>query len=82
MGKSALSVQFVHARFLEEYDPTIEGCHRTSLCQCHHHLINLRPSSLGPSATVDTYQKQCVIDDQAVLLDILDTAGLEDYRYH
>lgn len=30
---------------------------------------------------IDTYQKQCMIDDQSVLLDILDTAGLEDYRY-
>eukprot|EP00123_Amoebidium_parasiticum_P010450 comp20113_c0_seq1/m.24814 comp20113_c0_seq1/g.24814 ORF comp20113_c0_seq1/g.24814 comp20113_c0_seq1/m.24814 type:complete len:194 (-) comp20113_c0_seq1:557-1138(-) len=28
----------------------------------------------------DAYRKQCVVDDQAVLLDILDTAGQEEYN--
>ncbi|KIM59301.1 hypothetical protein SCLCIDRAFT_27414 [Scleroderma citrinum Foug A] len=27
----------------------------------------------------DTYRKQCVIDDEAALLDVLDTAGQEEY---
>ena len=27
-----------------------------------------------------SYQKQCVIDDEVALLDVLDTAGQEDYR--
>ena len=29
----------------------------------------------------DSYTKQCVIDDQVARLDILDTAGQEEFRY-
>src|SRR5271154_2215237 len=28
---------------------------------------------------VDSYRKQCVIDDEVALLDVLDTAGQEEY---
>src|SRR3954454_22928559 len=31
----------------------------------------------GPSA--DSYRKQCIIDDEVALLDVLDTAGQEEY---
>merc|ERR1711974_128 len=51
VGKSALTVQLVQGRFLEEYDPTIE----------------------------DSYRKQVTIDDQHCILNILDTAGQEEY---
>ncbi|CAG8501370.1 817_t:CDS:2 [Diversispora eburnea] len=47
VGKSALTIQFIQAHFVDEYDPTIE----------------------------DSYRKQCVIDDEVALLDVLDTAG-------
>ena len=30
----------------------------------------------------DSYRKQVVIDGETCLLDILDTAGQEEYRYH
>lgn len=30
-------------------------------------------------ADVDSYRKQCVIDDEVALLDVLDTAGQEEY---
>jgi GTPase KRas protein len=30
---------------------------------------------------LDSYRKQCVIDDEVALLDVLDTAGQEEYRY-
>jgi len=30
-------------------------------------------------ATLDSYRKQCVIDDEVALLDVLDTAGQEEY---
>lgn len=36
-------------------------------------LANL---ALGPT---DSYRKQCVIDDEVALLDVLDTAGQEEY---
>ncbi|CAG8613239.1 3160_t:CDS:2, partial [Cetraspora pellucida] len=53
VGKSALTIQFIQAHFVDEYDPTIE----------------------------DSYRKQCVIDDEVALLDVLDTAGQEEYRH-
>ncbi|MBM6384725.1 MAG: hypothetical protein JSY10_12130 [Paenibacillus sp.] len=29
---------------------------------------------------LDSYRKQCVIDEETALLDVLDTAGQEEYR--
>ncbi|GMM54469.1 Ras family GTPase [Maudiozyma humilis] len=51
VGKSALTIQLIHAHFVDEYDPTIE----------------------------DSYRKQVVIDEKVTILDILDTAGQEEY---
>jgi small GTP-binding protein len=51
VGKSAITVQFVHGKFLVRYDPTIE----------------------------DSYRKQLEVDGVACTLDILDTAGQEEY---
>ena len=34
---------------------------------------------LSSSALTDSYRKQCVIDDEVALLDVLDTAGQEEY---
>lgn len=33
----------------------------------------------GPLTPTDSYRKQCVIDDEVALLDVLDTAGQEEY---
>ena len=30
---------------------------------------------------LDSYRKQCMIDNEVVLLDVLDTAGQEEYSY-
>ncbi|KAH9958593.1 ras protein [Russula dissimulans] len=51
VGKSALTIQFMHNRFEEDYDPTIE----------------------------DLYRKTCVIDGEDALVDVLDTAGQEEF---
>ncbi|KAH9057826.1 protein ras-1 [Lactarius vividus] len=51
VGKSALTIQFMHNHFVDEYDPTIE----------------------------DSYRKQCVIDGEDALVDVLDTAGQEEF---
>ncbi|KAJ5070247.1 ras gtpase-related [Anaeramoeba ignava] len=51
VGKSALTVQFIHSQFLEDYEPTIE----------------------------DFYQKQVEIDGKVSMLEIIDTAGQEEY---
>jgi small GTP-binding protein len=51
VGKSWITVQFVHSKFLVRYDPTIE----------------------------DSYRKQVEVDGVACTVDILDTAGQEEY---
>jgi GTPase KRas protein len=51
VGKSTLTVQFIHGYYTEEYDPTIE----------------------------DAYRKQIEVDGVIAHLDILDTAGQEEY---
>lgn len=32
------------------------------------------------NGVIDSYRKQCVIDEEVALLDVLDTAGQEEYR--
>jgi len=68
VGKSCLTIQLIQAHFVDEYDPTIEGSYR-----------DLAPCYLICSFSPDSYRKQCVIDDEVALLDVLDTAGQEEY---
>lgn len=35
----------------------------------------------GSHTLLDSYRKQCMIDNEVVLLDVLDTAGQEEYSY-
>ncbi|XP_043460733.1 ras-related protein Ral-a isoform X1 [Leptopilina heterotoma] len=51
VGKSALTLQFMYAEFVEDYEPT----------------------------KADSYRKTVVLDGEEVQIDILDTAGQEDY---
>eukprot|EP01119_Soliformovum_irregulare_P022297 TRINITY_DN75_c0_g1_i1.p1 TRINITY_DN75_c0_g1~~TRINITY_DN75_c0_g1_i1.p1 ORF type:complete len:211 (+),score=30.85 TRINITY_DN75_c0_g1_i1:50-682(+) len=51
VGKSSITLQFVHNTFPTVYDPTIE----------------------------DNFRKQALIDDKCQMLDILDTAGQEEF---
>eukprot|EP00003_Mantamonas_plastica_P007684 TRINITY_DN16546_c0_g1_i1.p1 TRINITY_DN16546_c0_g1~~TRINITY_DN16546_c0_g1_i1.p1 ORF type:complete len:204 (-),score=77.21 TRINITY_DN16546_c0_g1_i1:62-637(-) len=51
VGKSALTIWFVHRHFVEVYDPTIE----------------------------DSYRTQATVDDSHYMLEIIDTAGQEEY---
>ena len=67
VGKSCLTIQLIQAHFVDEYDPTIEGVYILDITIT---LLNRRP---------DSYRKQCVIDDEVALLDVLDTAGQEEY---
>lgn len=70
MGKSCLTIQLIQSHFVDEYDPTIEG---QILFPVIHPRLHLTLSN------VDSYRKQCVIDDEVALLDVLDTAGQEEY---
>lgn len=68
VGKSALTIQFIQSHFVDEYDPTIEGERLRAPLVLIYLLFWL-----------DSYRKQCVIDDEVALLDVLDTAGQEEY---
>lgn len=68
VGKSCLTIQLIQSHFVDEYDPTIEG----TLTGLSLHITVL-------THTIDSYRKQCVIDDEVALLDVLDTAGQEEY---
>ena len=69
VGKSCLTIQLIQSHFVDEYDPTIEG------------TFQVNPSHANGSSRslLDSYRKQCVIDDEVALLDVLDTAGQEEY---
>lgn len=68
VGKSCLTIQLIQSHFVDEYDPTIEGMLAPGP------LIRRQPSL---PFFADSYRKQCVIDDEVALLDVLDTAGQE-----
>ena len=55
--------------FEDDYNPTIEGVHP---------LPRAKTSCLTICLT-DSYQKECDIDGEVALLDVLDTAGQEEY---
>jgi small GTP-binding protein len=68
-----LTIQLIQSHFVDEYDPTIEGLSPPSFL--------LSPLQILTSCTcqIDSYRKQCVIDEEVALLDVLDTAGQEEY---
>lgn len=68
MGKSCLTIQLIQSHFVDEYDPTIEG-----------RSIKYFATPPKLSSSSDSYRKQCVIDEEVALLDVLDTAGQEEY---
>lgn len=71
VGKSCLTIQMIQSHFVDEYDPTIEGMHASS--------FSCFVISNSLTVVTDSYRKQCVIDDEVALLDVLDTAGQEEY---
>ena len=70
VGKSCLTIQLIQSHFVDEYDPTIEGMTVISIAEadCKFNFA-------------DSYRKQVVIDEEVALLDVLDTAGQEEYGY-
>ena len=69
VGKSALTLQYVQHNFIDYHDPTIEVSPGVSSVICVTFLISAQ----------DAYQQRTVIDSEPCLLDILDTAGQEEY---
>jgi hypothetical protein len=71
VGKSALTIQLTGNYFVVDYDPTIEVCAVDYSITYYRHGITVIQNS---------YRKQLLLPDgSSHLLDILDTAGQEDY---
>ena len=71
VGKSALTIQFVQGTFTEKYDPTIE----VSWSQ----FIWKTEKVVKFDAWQDFYRKNMYVGDEPVTLEILDTAGTEQF---
>lgn len=73
VGKSSLTIQYIQSQFVDEYDPTIEG---------NFHLFMLYANAPQfEQLSADSYRKQTLIDEEVALLDVLDTAGQEEYGF-
>ena len=87
VGKSCLTIQLIQSHFVDEYDPTIEGVYflllilylRSSFTQAFTAIDAYSRLNLLILVYSDSYRKQCVIDEAVALLDVLDTAGQEEY---
>lgn len=71
-----MTIQLIQAHFVDEYDPTIEGIF---FLATHTFPVTYRPWRLTTWSNADSYRKQCNIDGEVALLDVLDTAGQEEY---
>ncbi len=69
VGKSSITIRLATDNFLEEYDPTIEDSYRKRM------LLNVPKSHYDSQDFADSSKAD------NVLLDILDTAGREEFRY-
>jgi GTPase KRas len=67
-----LTIQFFQNRFVDDYDPTIEGGAIPS-------IILRIPIEILRSPIADCYHKHCLLDEELVSLEVLDTAGQDDY---
>ena len=65
VGKSALTVKFVTGQFAERYDPTVEG--KKYFEEEDFHFFS------------DFYRKEIEVNREPATLEILDTAGTEQF---
>ncbi|GAA5869016.1 hypothetical protein JCM3774_002448 [Rhodotorula dairenensis] len=87
VGKSALTIQFIQSHFVDEYDPTIKQREEQTSRDDPRSRQTLTVLYCLCAATIvthayrskDSYRKQCMIDEEVALLDVLDTAGQEEY---
>ena len=76
VGKSALTLQFMYDEFVEDYEPTKDSflVIQTPIIILNH--LNVYSKTL---VKADSYRKKVIFDGQEAQIDILDTAGQEDY---
>ncbi|KAI8511635.1 Ras- protein Rap-1A, partial [Branchiostoma belcheri] len=68
------TVQFVQGIFVEKYDPTIEDSYRKTV----QFVQGIFVEKYDPTIE-DCYRKQVEVDGQQCMLEILDTAGTEQF---
>ena len=74
VGKSALTIQFIQSHF------GVSAAHHVQWDRGVTLACAVRPAVVEYDPTIeDSYRKQCTIDGQDAWLDILDTAGQEEY---
>lgn len=74
VGKSALTLQYMYGDFVEEYDPTKADC-KNEWTKNVFLSLSVKLITLCCIA----YRKKVVLDGQECQIDILDTAGQEEY---
>ncbi|PPR00500.1 hypothetical protein CVT24_005523 [Panaeolus cyanescens] len=80
-GNLNYSKPFETAQFLREYKLVVVGGGFVGKSAITIRFIQGNYIEGGYDPTIeDVYRKQCVIDDEVALLDILDTAGQDEYR--
>lgn len=89
VGKSALTIRFVTDNFLDEYDPTIEDSYRKQVVVVPATaMLNIQPVTpkskipdidTGIDCKIDMIHGQPFGVPRLALVDILDTAGPEEY---
>ncbi|KAI9280373.1 ras-like protein 3, partial [Sporodiniella umbellata] len=72
------------ASFLREYKIVIVGGggvgkSALTIQFIQSHFVDEYDPTIEGTSLFDSYRKQCVIDDETALLDVLDTAGQEEY---
>lgn len=77
VGKSALTLQYMYGDFVEEYDPTKADCRYS--CTALLLYLFFFFFVLFIMAFASAYRKKVVLDGQECQIDILDTAGQEEY---
>lgn len=79
VGKSALTLQFMYGDFVEEYDPTKADSYRKKVRPFLHLLAFLPSMARFPSRLISRLPLQVMMDNEEIQIDILDTAGQEEY---
>lgn len=90
VGKTALTVQFTENTFDSVYNPTIGGQHspRTPCNQLSpqpspplgfHPSPHILSRLLSYRPTEDTYKKTIMVDGEKYIINVVDTAGQEEY---